>query len=216
MMLAVRLIVKSPSCRSWSWSRSMAAPAVVLLRALQGDLCDIRQDYCESPVDELQDHRPRFAPGGREPSRPDTLDARPRAGAAGLAGGTPPGPRPRAAARGTTTQYHAGHIPGARHLNYQDLAVTDRSAGGLTLQMLPADTLQQRLAAAGISTQSRIVVYFGRENPLVSPTARVMFTLDYAGLGEQSSLLDGGLEAWVKAGRPLNRAARGAHGRCRR
>ena len=70
--------------------------------------------------------------------------------------------------------------------------------------MLPADILQQRLAAAGISTQSRIVVYFGRENPLVSPTARVMFTLDYAGLGEQASLLDGGLEAWVKAGKPLS------------
>src|SRR5678816_2559336 len=77
------------------------------------------------------------------------------------------GPRP---------EYDAGHIPGARYLNYQDLAVTDRSAGGLTLQMLPADTLQQRLAAAGLSTQSRIVVYFGRENPMVSPTARVMFT----------------------------------------
>jgi thiosulfate/3-mercaptopyruvate sulfurtransferase len=105
------------------------------------------------------------------------------------------GPRP---------EYDAGHIPGARFLNFQDLAVTDRSAGGLTLQMLPADVLQQRLAAAGISTQSRIVVYFGRENPLVSPTARVMFTLDYAGLGEQASLLDGGLEAWVKAGKPLS------------
>ena len=105
---------------------------------------------------------------------------------------------------GLRPEYDAGHIPGARYLNYQDLAVTDRSAGGLTLQMLPADVLRQRLAAAGISTQSRIVVYFGRENPLVSPTARVMFTLDYAGMGDQASLLDGGLEAWVKAGQPLS------------
>jgi len=105
------------------------------------------------------------------------------------------GPRP---------EYDAGHIPGARHLNYQDLAVTDRSPGGLTLQMLPEDVLRQRLAAAGISDTSRIVVYFGRENPMVSPTARVMFTLDYAGLGDRASLLDGGLEAWVTAGQPLS------------
>ena len=107
------------------------------------------------------------------------------------------GPRP---------EYDAGHIPGARYLNYQDLAVTDRSPGGLTLQMLPAEDLRQRLAAAGISNGSRIVVYLGRENPLVSPTARVMFTLDYAGLGDRASVLDGGLEAWVKAGRPLSTA----------
>ena len=105
------------------------------------------------------------------------------------------GPRP---------EYDAGHIPGARYLNYQDLAVTDRSPGGLTLQMLPAEPLRQRLAALGISNTSRIVLYFGRENPLVAPTARVMFTLDYAGLGDRASLLDGGLDAWVKAGHPLS------------
>ncbi len=108
------------------------------------------------------------------------------------------GPRP---------EYDAGHIPGARYLNYQDLAVTDRSAGGLTLQMLPAETLRQRLAAAGISNTSRIVLSFGRDNPYVSPTARVLFTLDYAGLGDRASLLDGGLDAWVKAGHPLSTEA---------
>ncbi|MCC7180272.1 MAG: sulfurtransferase [Acidobacteria bacterium] len=105
------------------------------------------------------------------------------------------GPRP---------EYDAGHIPGARYLNYQDLAATDRAPGGLTLQMLPAEELRQRLASLGISNTSRIVLYFGRENPFVSPTARVMFTLDYAGLGDRTSLLDGGLEAWVKDGHPLS------------
>jgi thiosulfate/3-mercaptopyruvate sulfurtransferase len=105
------------------------------------------------------------------------------------------GPRP---------EYDAGHIPGARYLNYQDIAVTDRSPGGLTLQMLPDEDLRQRLAAAGISNRSRIVLYFGRDNPYVSPTARVMFTLDYAGLGDRASVLDGGLDAWVKAGHPIS------------
>lgn len=105
------------------------------------------------------------------------------------------GPRP---------EYDAGHIPGARFLDYQSLAATDRLPGGLTLQMLPADLLRQRLAAAGISNDSRVVLYFGRDNPYVSPTARVMFTLDYAGLGDRSAVLDGGLDAWVQAGHPLS------------
>ena len=117
---------------------------------------------------------------------------------------------------GPRAEYEAGHIPGARYLNHQDLAATDRSPGGLTLQMLAAEDLRQRLAAAGIATDSRIVLYFGRENPYVSPTARVMFTLDYAGLGDRASVLDGGLDAWVKAGLPLStESAPGSTGKTR-
>lgn len=101
---------------------------------------------------------------------------------------------------GVKPEYDAGHIPGARYLNYQELAVSDRTPGGLTLQMLPADVLKQRLEAAGISNRSRIVLYFSGPNAYVSPAARVMFTLDYAGLGERASILDGGLEAWTRAG----------------
>jgi len=105
---------------------------------------------------------------------------------------------------GPRSEYDAGHIPGARYLNFQELAVADRSPGALTLQMPPAEDLRQRLAAAGISNDSRIVLYFGHENPFVSPTARVMFTLDYAGLGERASVLDGGVDAWVAAGHRLS------------
>ena len=101
---------------------------------------------------------------------------------------------------GLKPEYDAGHIPGAAYLNYQDLAVTDRSPGGLTLQMLPAEELRQRLASAGISNSSRIIIYFAHENAYVSPSARVIFTLDYAGLGDQVSQLDGGLDAWKAAG----------------
>jgi len=104
---------------------------------------------------------------------------------------------------GVKAEYDAGHIPGARHLNYQDLAVSDRASGGLTLQMLPADLLKQRLEAAGISNGSRIVLYFSGENAYVSPTARVMFTLDYAGLGGRASILDGGIEAWTRSGQTV-------------
>jgi thiosulfate/3-mercaptopyruvate sulfurtransferase len=105
------------------------------------------------------------------------------------------GPRP---------EYEAGHIPGAQFVSLQELSVSDRTPAGLTLQMLPPDQLRDRLAVLGISNSSRIVLYFGRENPYVSPTARVLFTLDYAGLGDRASVLDGGLEAWVKAGEALS------------
>jgi len=101
---------------------------------------------------------------------------------------------------GPKPEYDAMHIPGARFLSLADLSVTDRSPGGLTLQLPAPDDLRQRLQALGISNSSRIVVYFGHENPSVSPVARVMFTLDYAGLGAQASVLDGGLDAWTGAG----------------
>jgi len=104
---------------------------------------------------------------------------------------------------GVRQEYDAGHIPGARALAFQDLAVTDRGPGGLTLQMLPSEVLKARLEAAGVSNTSRIVLYYSGENPFVTPTARVMFTLDYAGLGNRASVLDGGFEAWTRAGLPV-------------
>ena len=100
---------------------------------------------------------------------------------------------------GPRTSYDAGHIPGARFVDYGDLA-TDDPATGNSLQMLPADALRGRLAALGISDASHVVVYFAAG--WVSPATRVVFTLDYAGL-KQVSLLDGGMDGWTRASRAL-------------
>jgi thiosulfate/3-mercaptopyruvate sulfurtransferase len=106
---------------------------------------------------------------------------------------------------GPKEDYPARHIPGARYVDYsEDLAVSDHTGVGLMLEMPPAATLRDRLAALGISDDSRIVVYYGKD--WLSPTTRVLFTLDYAGLGDRSALLDGGLEAWAKDGRPVTDA----------
>jgi thiosulfate/3-mercaptopyruvate sulfurtransferase len=94
--------------------------------------------------------------------------------------------------------YEAKHIAGARFVQLSDISVSDRSEKGLVLEMPPADELRQRLEALGISDNSRIVVYYGKD--WVSPTTRVLFTLDYAGLGDRASLLDGGMDAWIAAG----------------
>jgi thiosulfate/3-mercaptopyruvate sulfurtransferase len=99
---------------------------------------------------------------------------------------------------GDRAEYDAKHIAGARYVGLDQISVSDRSGTGLTLELPPADKLQSALAGLGISNDSRIVVYYG--NDRVSPTTRVIFTLDYAGLGDRVSLLDGGMPAWVRDG----------------
>lgn len=93
--------------------------------------------------------------------------------------------------------YARAHIPGARLVRLHDISTPHRD-GALMLEMLPAAELRERLQALGISSDSRIVVYFSDE--AVSPATRVVFTLAYAGLGERTSLLDGGMDGWKAAG----------------
>ena len=92
--------------------------------------------------------------------------------------------------------YDAEHIPGAQFLQIMTVAAkqTESEATQLALELPPIDELRQRLQTLGISDDSRIVVYYGKD--WVSPSTRVMLTLQYAGLGARSSLLDGGLPAW--------------------
>ena len=102
---------------------------------------------------------------------------------------------------GDPARFPGSHIAGARLVQLADISVSDRSTpAGLTLQMPQPADLKARLEALGLSDSSRIVVYDDQQ--WVSPSTRVMFTLDYAGLGARASLLQGGLAAWTKEGRP--------------
>ena len=98
-------------------------------------------------------------------------------------------------------EYKAMHIPGARFADMDDVSVSEHTAEGLMLEMPSAESLRERLQKLGISNDSRIVVYYGSD--WVSPSTRIVFTLDYAGLGGQTSLLDGGMPAWVREGRKV-------------
>jgi len=104
---------------------------------------------------------------------------------------------------GEKAQYEREHIPGARFVDLHDVAW--RSPDGLDLELLPADTLRRRLEALGISDDARVVVYFGQD--WVTPATRILYTLDWAGLGARSALLDGGLPAWKREGKPVTAAA---------
>jgi thiosulfate/3-mercaptopyruvate sulfurtransferase len=100
---------------------------------------------------------------------------------------------------GDKDEYDASHIPGARFLRLQDLStpmVHDDKT--LALELPSADELRRRLERFGISDDSRIVIYWG--NDWVSPSTRAWLTLQHVGLGGQTSILDGGLPAWKKAG----------------
>jgi thiosulfate/3-mercaptopyruvate sulfurtransferase len=103
---------------------------------------------------------------------------------------------------GEKPEYDAGHIPGARFLELQDVSSPmTRDTTKLALEMLPADQLRQRLEQLGISDDSRIVIYYG--NDWVSPSTRTLLTLQYGGLGARASILDGGLPEWRKGNRPV-------------
>lgn len=101
---------------------------------------------------------------------------------------------------GDKAGYDAGHLAGARHLEIRALAAAP-SEGGLTLQLPEPADLEAKLEALGISDQSRVVLYMGKD--WVSQLTRLVFTLDYAGLGGRTVVLDGGLPAWTAAGKPV-------------
>lgn len=106
---------------------------------------------------------------------------------------------------GDRKEYAERHIPGARFASMTDLSISDHSGKGLMLEMPPADVLRKSLEGLGISNDSRVIVYYARD--WVSPSTRILFTLDYAGLGGKTSLLDGGMGAWVRDGNDVTSVA---------
>jgi len=91
--------------------------------------------------------------------------------------------------------YDAEHIAGARYLWPGSLA-PDSPLGAMNLPDLK--TAQQVIEDLGISNDSHVILYFVRNE--VSPTTRMFLTFENLGMKGKVSLLDGGLEAWKKAG----------------
>jgi len=99
----------------------------------------------------------------------------------------------------TTPEFYSkGHIPGARQVKLEDIAVT---RDGIPNELPPTETLKHIFEVAGVSNSSRVVLYGERFNLLA---ARAYFTLDYLGVAARVALLDGGLEKWTAERRPLS------------
>jgi thiosulfate/3-mercaptopyruvate sulfurtransferase len=93
---------------------------------------------------------------------------------------------------GSKPGYDMEHIRGAQPIADSDLV---GNANGGIYDLPEVGELRSKLAALGISDDSRIVVYGGVPN-----VTRVILTLDYLGFGDRTSLLNGGMQAWKRAG----------------
>jgi thiosulfate/3-mercaptopyruvate sulfurtransferase len=95
-------------------------------------------------------------------------------------------------------EYGGGHIPGERFLPLDELVEQHKDSLN---DLPPVAELQAAFEALGIRATSRIVLCDGSGGLLA---ARAYFTLDYLGLAERASLLDGGMERWNAEGRPVD------------
>ena len=96
--------------------------------------------------------------------------------------------------------YDAGHIPGARFVALSEIVVT---RNGILNELPPAGTLKEVFERAGVSDNSRVILY---GDSSVLPATRAYFTLDYLG-HNSTALLDGGLPKWMAESRPVTKDA---------
>jgi len=96
-------------------------------------------------------------------------------------------------------EYSVGHIPGARFLWFNWLAISTPDA---STEMPSTEQVDTLLESFGITEKSTIVLCFGAQN--VSTTTRMFLALSYFGFGNQTSVLDGGIEAWKRENRTIS------------
>lgn len=106
---------------------------------------------------------------------------------------------------GAKDDFDKGHIPGAQFIEYMDTHVM-KTAAGLTLEMSPMADLAEVFGKAGVTNDSRIVLYAVKD--LSAPVARVYVTLDAMGFGARTSILNGGTPVWHGEGRPVSTEVR--------
>jgi thiosulfate/3-mercaptopyruvate sulfurtransferase len=96
------------------------------------------------------------------------------------------------------TAYDANHIPGARYVPFGEIAVTK---DGIANELPPVADLKAVFERAGVNDNSRVILV--TDGSVLSAT-RAFFTLDYLG-HDQTALLDGSLELWLKENRPVTK-----------
>ncbi|OLE46334.1 MAG: hypothetical protein AUG46_09995, partial [Acidobacteria bacterium 13_1_20CM_3_58_11] len=101
---------------------------------------------------------------------------------------------------GEKKDYQSGHIPGAQFLDYASISTPHGQ--GLMLELPPVEQLVSVFENLGVTNRSHIILYFGTN--WVTPTTRVYWTLDYLGLGDRTSILNGGLVAWQATHHPVS------------
>ena len=96
------------------------------------------------------------------------------------------------------SRYEAGHIPGARFLDMNQIVWEGDPAWGTEMRSLAE--IDNALEMAGVSEGQHMVVY--APNPLFA--ARVFMTLEVMGLRGNVSMLDGGFGGWQEDVREIS------------
>ena len=94
--------------------------------------------------------------------------------------------------------YKREHISGARFIwpGWFSYSTPESS-----VQPLPDAEMIKTLRKLGISNNSKIVLTFS--SGLLIPACRIYLSLDYFGLGDQTYLLNGGIDSWKAAGKKV-------------
>ena len=100
--------------------------------------------------------------------------------------------------RNSPEEYAAGHIPGAVHLQVNQIRLALKESG---FAMPPDYEIEERLGQLGITKETMVVLYDDQGGLNAS---RLFFTLEYAG-HKKAALLNGGLMKWVAEGRALSK-----------
>jgi thiosulfate/3-mercaptopyruvate sulfurtransferase len=108
---------------------------------------------------------------------------------------------------GTREVYDSIHMEGAQFIDPYDFTVDMED---LRNELPELDSVMKLLGAAGVNDDSKIVLYYESED-LITRTARVFLTLDFAGWGDRTHVLNGGLPGWNELGLPTSSGFEGSH-----
>ena len=108
---------------------------------------------------------------------------------------------------GTREVYDSIHMEGAQFIDPYDFTM---SRDELRNELPGLDSVMKLLGAAGVNPDSKIVLYYESED-LITRTARVFMTLDFAGWGDRTHVLNGGLPGWNEKGLATSSGSDGSH-----
>jgi thiosulfate/3-mercaptopyruvate sulfurtransferase len=108
---------------------------------------------------------------------------------------------------GTREVYDSIHMEGAQFIDPYDFTIDMED---LRNELPELDSVMKLLGAAGVNDNSKIVLYYESED-LITRTARVFLTLDFAGWGDRTHVLNGGLPGWNEKGLAISSGTEGSH-----